>query len=94
MICIWFMSHLGRAFHSNDRSFVHVYEQKIIIVKFRTDKIIYYMAESVSGKDRAKNPAFWLASQMDGLMGTSLPLGISRLIQQKMFSKHGHTINP
>ena len=52
------MSHLGRAFHSNDRSFVHVYEQKIIIVKFRSDKIIYYMAESVSGKDRAKNPAF------------------------------------
>ena len=62
MICIWFMSHLGRAFHSNDRSFVHVYEQKIIIVKFRTDKIIYYMAESVSGSD-------WLVNQMRWIDG-------------------------
>ena len=70
MKCIWFISHLGRAFHSNDRSFVHVYEQKIIIVKFRTIKSFTIWLNPWAGKiERKILRSDWLVDQMRWIDG-------------------------
>ena len=75
----------------HDKNYVSQFHSIQYAFGFCSQDLFFYMAKYASERDEA-NPAFWLAIQT-GNMGSSCPLGISRVGPASKSSLFGHIIN-